>query len=658
VFSKLIHLLSILSLFCLLCPVIAESPGQIPPGSFPVADVETIAVSPDGSFILCAGKALTLYNLAGKEVWSETLPGGSCTLAAFTPWEIVVARTGSREVQFRSMEGKRLPGFKTQNDIISLAVSGDGKLIATGEKEFGLNLWDRKGRLIRGFPGLKDEAGSLVFSPDNKTLASGGSWWNREDAEIILWAIDGSSRRVLEERQKAGIHLEYTPGGNYLLSGSFQENKLILWDNLGKPLHTYSRDLDFGNRFVICSDYIASIKKEDLDSLSPGILQIWSLDGTFLDARSFPGETCYSLTAIPGTSRIAAGLINLTSGDCSLRFMDFASYGHTLKRDNQGEVIFNMRDYIPPVDFEPRSPIAIKPGFLPPDSFNSLAFSPDEKWVVATGFDKGPKLYLFNLTGESWKTFTFYNIHLDDAFFSPSGQRFLVLGDQFSLRSAGGELLATLSGGEPYLDAAFLEGDAFITGSYLRGNGSEGPCGLVYFYDREGKQSGEPVRTREPFWGMDSDPVGKHFLCYGEQKVFLYRKDGTLLAAVEDVPGSLKYSTFLGSRQEILVYYDYGFGKASWCGVYDFTGKFLRRFKLSDNDSPLRLAVSPDGHFIACRYIDKIQVFSAFGALLEANLDTGESLESAVRFSPGGKYLGCSGYSTGDVLPLLIWELK
>lgn len=263
---------------------------------------------------------------------------------------------------------------------------------------------------------------------------------------------------------------------------------------------------------------------------------------------------------------------------------------------------------------------------------------------------------LWSLNGELKKAYKVDTAFLEDAFFSPSGKYFLVPGEKFSLWKTEGDVLVIFPQAN-YLTSAFLTDDVIITGSYEKGD-NEDVYGVMHFYNRKGKMLIDPVQISEPFWGLNADQAGEHIVCHGEKKLFLFNSKGILLKEIKDIPGSLKSCVLAGNRKEILAFYDFGFGKASWCEAYDFSGNLLRRFRLHKNNSPLHIAMSKDGNYIACRFFDRIKVFSVFGTLLAGHLDPGESMDSGIRFSPGGKYLGCSTYNTGEVLQLKLWELK
>jgi WD40 repeat protein len=119
----------------------------------------------------------------------------------------------------------------------SLAISPDGKILAAGSSNGWIQLlnpvtgktiqlWDPVAGKAGVFPRLPGHAGpvlSVAFSPDGKTLASGGS-----DGKIKLWdPVTGQERATLEGDTDAVFSLAFRPDGRMLASGSV--GVVMLW---------------------------------------------------------------------------------------------------------------------------------------------------------------------------------------------------------------------------------------------------------------------------------------------------------------------------------------------------------------------------------------------------------------------------------------------
>ena len=131
---------------------------------------------------------------------------------------------------------EHLPHFSIEGHksvVTSLAFSPDGKTLASGGGN--INLWDvNTGQQKHVFRGHGHSVRSLAFSPDGKTLASAGL-----DETIRLWDINTRQQKhVFRGHGHSVRSLAFSPDGKTLASASWKE-VIHLWDvNTGQQKQT------------------------------------------------------------------------------------------------------------------------------------------------------------------------------------------------------------------------------------------------------------------------------------------------------------------------------------------------------------------------------------------------------------------------------------
>jgi len=115
-----------------------------------------------------------------------------------------------------------------EEEIISLTLSPDGSLMASGDSKGLIKLWKRNGYTeLATLQGHVGTVYSICFSPDGERIASGGN-----DGNIILWNTDSFEQMTVLREHTSYVHsVCFSPDGTLLASAS-GDGTVRIWDSV------------------------------------------------------------------------------------------------------------------------------------------------------------------------------------------------------------------------------------------------------------------------------------------------------------------------------------------------------------------------------------------------------------------------------------------
>ena len=287
--------------------------------------------------------------------------------------------------------------FKNQinSSINTVALSHDGKILASGEDNKSIKLWDLNNRqLIANFPGHTQAITSVIFNHNDTILATAS-----DDQTINLWDVKTLAKiHLLTGHSHAVKSLAFHPQGQILASGSWDKT-IKIWDvNTGLGLNTLT-----GHKLQINAVAFSPQGRLLASASYDRTVRIWQLeDGKFNLLTTLSGHTWAVLTVAfsPNGQILATG-----SGDNTIKLWDVGTgelistlSGHSwsvvavaFSADGETLISGSWDKTVKIWQISTKKEIASLVGHT--DSVSSVAISHDAKLIASGSKDKTIKLW-------------------------------------------------------------------------------------------------------------------------------------------------------------------------------------------------------------------------------------------------------------------------
>ncbi|WP_017652978.1 hypothetical protein [Fortiea contorta] len=445
---------------------------------------------------------------------------------------------------------------------------------------------------------------SVNFSPSGQQLVSGSY-----DNTIKLWDVaTGKPLKTLSGHKDTIISVSFSPSGRQLASGS-RDNTIKLWDvTRGKLLKTL-----YGHSDAVYSVSFSPDGRQLVSGSRDKTIKLWDVaTGKLLPTLQGHRDTIISVSFSPDGRQLVSG-----SRDKTIKLWDIAT----------GKLLKTWTGHS--------------------DVVSSVSFSPDGRQLVSGSGDNTIKLWDVS-TGKLIKTWTGHSDAVNSVGFSPSGQQLVSGSDDNTIKLwdvSTGKLLKTLTEHSDAVNSVkfSLSGRQLVSGSGDK---------TIKLWD---VSTGKLLKT---FSGHSSAVISVNFSSSGKE---LVSGGGNNTIKLWDVTTGKLLKTFSGHSDAV---YSVSFspsGQQLVSGSGDntiklwdvTTGKLLKTFS-GHSDTIYSVSFSLSGKELVSGSADKtIKLWDvASGKLLKTFSGHSDAVYS-VSFSPSGKEL----VSGSDDNTIKLWDV-
>jgi WD40 repeat protein len=287
--------------------------------------VYAVACSPDGITAASGShdRTIRLWNLNTGEC-SQVLTGhdGGIGCLTFRSDTELVSGSGDQTVRFWNVDTGKcthiLQGHT--NWIWTLAVSTNGRLIASGSEDHTARIWDaHTGKCLKVLQGHQQAINAIVFNREGSVVVSGS-----EDQTVRLWDVNsGQCLNVLQGYSNPIWFIAFSPDGSTIAAGN-NDQTVRLWDVSSRQCtkilrgHTqrvYAIDFSHDGRLVASGSEDCTVRLWDVDRQQ------------CIKVLKGHTERIYSVSFSPDSSTLVSAshdqtirMWNVSTGECIKQF--------------------------------------------------------------------------------------------------------------------------------------------------------------------------------------------------------------------------------------------------------------------------------------------------------------------------------------------------
>jgi YD repeat-containing protein len=581
--------------------------------------------------------------------------------------------TALTQAVYGTNEFNRLIGHK--GSVLTVDISPDGKLIATGSNDKTVKIWKEDGTLLET---LEHSATvhRVAFGPGGKFLVSGSL-----DGRLKLWNVDGKLLRDIPAHDAPVWGVAFSPNGELIASAS-GDRTVKLWRLDGTLLVTLT-----GHEQSVWSAAFDAESKIVASAGVDGTVKLWSIDGALLKTLKGHESAVWDVAFCQQTNLLVSASTDKTAKlwrldgtfvrslladealvgiDCS----DNGEYIATSGKDSRvkiwkpdGTFLKTLKEHKAvvrdvalradglmaasasddgTVKLWRRNQYLLRELRGHDDTVWELAVSSNGKLIASASFNA---IRLWLPDGKLWQRI---NISVDRGIFSvafaPSSQ-LLAISSNFIVELWNVEDLAkpirVLSGHQADVVAIAFSPDGQTIAT-------AGDDKTIKLWSLDGKLLHSFIAHNERIWKLAFTPDGQTLAsASADRTVKLWTPDGELLTELNQ--GGAVWGVAINPQGNLIA----STSRDDTLNLWTLDGTLVRTID-ARSGGLTRAAFSPDGQTIATAGVDNtVKLWNLEGELLRT-LPGHKGMVISVTFTSDGKFL----VSGGDDSAVILWDLE